>query len=174
MTKHAVTNKLYACVICISPKPNQNTNISVRTQQPAIFCSNINNKECSCTQLKNEADLERATEIFAGSQIKLTTAGQRHLGAVIGSAGFKEEYVTSKVAKWCEELHCLSEFAMSQPHAAFSAYLHGQQHKYSYFLRTIQDVSECFKPLDDAITNTFFPALFGMSANQKGSSLHFL
>ena len=100
-----------------------------------------------------------------------TSAGQRYLGAVIGSSTFKEDYMKSKVSKWCDELANLSEIAKSQPHAAFSAYLHGQQHKYSYFAQTICDISTCFKPLDDMITNVFIPALTGFSVNESERKL---
>ena len=51
------------------------------------------------------------------------------------------------------------------------AYLHGQQHKYSYFLRTIKDVSECLKPLDDVITNTFIPAVTGFNVSPADRAL---
>ena len=37
--------------------------------------------------------LEHATEMFAGSGLKITTNGRRHLGAVIGSDDFKSSYV---------------------------------------------------------------------------------
>ena len=39
---------------------------------------------------------ETAKDIFAGSGVKITTGGERHMGAVIGSADFKEKYVKEK------------------------------------------------------------------------------
>ena len=38
---------------------------------------------------------------------------------------------------------------------------HGEQHKYTYFLRTIADISDNLKLLDDVIDNVFLPSLFG-------------
>ena len=90
-----------------------------------------------------------------------------HLGAVIGSNDFKMEYFAKKVDKWCQEVRQLSEFAESQPHAAFSAYIHAQQHKYSYFARTVEGVSECFKPLDDLVTNLFIPKITGFNSSDQ-------
>ena len=121
------------------------------------------NENKSWLIVKRPDDLDRARNIFDGSEIKFTTSGQRHLGAAIGSQDFKVEYFAEKVEEWCEEVRKLSEFAKSQPHAAFSAYIHGQQHKYRYFMRTIKDISGCLQPLDDIITNTFLPAVTGFN-----------
>ena len=129
------------------------------------------NEKKSWLIVKHQDQLDKAKEVFENSNIKFTTAGQRHLGAAIGSSSFKTEYFNEKVNKWCEELERLSEFAKSQPHAAYSAYIHGQQHKYSYFLRTIKDVSECLKPLDDVITNTFIPAVTGFNVSAAERAL---
>ena len=65
----------------------------------------------------------------------------------------------------------LAEFAKSQPHAAFSAYIHGLQHKYRYFMRTIHNISECLEPLDDIITNTFIPAVIGLNVSDAEREL---
>ena len=81
----------------------------------------------------------------------MTTAGKRHLGAALGSTEFKTEYIQEKVSAWCDEIKKLAEIAKSQPHAAYSAYVHGQQHKYGYFMRTISNIDQHLKPLDDAI-----------------------
>ena len=48
--------------------------------------------------------LEQAEELFSGSEIRITTEGERHLGAVIGSAIFREEYVKTKVNDWKQEI----------------------------------------------------------------------
>ena len=63
----------------------------------------------------------------------------------------------------------LTNIAKSQPQAAFSAYIHGEQHKYTYFLRILSGIAEILKPLDDIITNEFVPALFGsnLSLNER-------
>ena len=62
---------------------------------------------------------------------------------------------------WCNEIKKLTEIAKSQPHAAYAAFIHGEQHKFTYFMRTIANISDTLKPLDDAINNTFIPILFG-------------
>ena len=59
----------------------------------------------------------------------------------------------------CEVISKLSEFAKTQPHAAYSAFCHGEVRKFLYFLRTIPDMQEYIKPLDALIRNEFIPTL---------------
>jgi hypothetical protein len=80
--------------------------------------------------------------------IQYTITGERHLGAALGSQDFKKKYISDKVMKWMEGIEKLSEIAESQPHAAYSAYVHGYQHKFHYFLRTLNDIEEELRPLD--------------------------
>ena len=60
-----------------------------------------------------------------GNEINITTEGQRHLGAVIGSQKFKDQYCWEKVLGWKGELEVLSEIARSQPHAAYTVFTKG-------------------------------------------------
>ena len=53
----------------------------------------------------------------------------------------------------------ICEFVKTQPHAAYSAFFHGEVHKFTYFLRTIPGMQEYIKPLDDLIINEFIPTL---------------
>ena len=52
-------------------------------------------------------------------------------------------------------------FAKIQPQAAYVAFIQGDMHRFSYFLRTIPNMSEYLKPLDDIINNKFLPAILG-------------
>ena len=62
--------------------------------------------------------LTKAKELFAGTNVNITTLGKRHLGAAIGSRSFVEDYVKEKVQTWIQEIHLLADIATSQPHAA--------------------------------------------------------
>ena len=104
---------------------------------------------------------EEACEIFAGSRINITTSGQRHLGAVIGSMEFKDEYVNNLVARWTSEMQVLSKIAEIQPQAAYAAYTHGFKSKFNYSLRTINNISAHMKPIEEVIRNEFIPAITG-------------
>jgi hypothetical protein len=117
--------------------------------------------------VKNEATLKEAKRIFGGTDLKFTMEGKRHLGACLGSEEFKSEYCTDKVSEWCKEVELLSGIAQYHPHAAYSAYVHGYQHKYTYFMRTIPEFEKFLAPLDDLITYGFLPTLFGSSLSSS-------
>ena len=117
------------------------------------------NEDKSWLILRDPNLLEEAREIFAGTGIKFTTDGKRHLGAALGSADFRREYAEEKVSEWCAEIKKLSDFAVTQPHAAFSAFINGEQHKFRYFMRTIPGMEQFLKPLDEIIFERFLPAI---------------
>ena len=111
--------------------------------------------------IKDSSKLIETQDLFSDCPIKITTSGKRHLGAAIVSLEYKTSYMEEKVNEWCCKMRYLTNIANSQPQAAYSAYIHGEQHKYTYFLRTLSGIAEILKPLDDIITNEFVPALFG-------------
>ena len=76
---------------------------------------------------------EEARELFAGTAINVTTEGQKHLGAALGSRSYLEEYVNDKVVDWVNEVKRLAEFAVSQPQACFAAFTFGLKHRWTYF-----------------------------------------
>ena len=115
----------------------------------------------SCLIVKRREDFPQASMVFASTGIKISSDGQRHLGAVIGSAEFRKEYIDNLVAEWSGMLTTLSSFAKSQPHAAFCAFTHGVRHKFTYFMRTIEGLGESVQQLDKLIDDEFIPALFG-------------
>ncbi|XP_045107552.1 uncharacterized protein LOC123502494 [Portunus trituberculatus] len=49
--------------------------------------------------------------------------------------------------------------ARTEPHAAYSAYTHGLQHRWRFAMRTIPGISPLLAPLEVSIRNTFIPAL---------------
>ena len=117
--------------------------------------------------LKDNGKLDECKELFKHSPINITVEGKRHLGAAIGSLDYKNHYIDEKVKKWVSNIKSLSEIAKTQPHVAYAAFIHGEQHKYTYFLRTLAGISENLKPLDDAINDLFIPALFGSDLTEN-------
>ena len=55
---------------------------------------------------------DEAETVF-GDEVNITTEGQRHLGAVIGSQEYKDHYCREKVFGWNGETETLSEIAKS-------------------------------------------------------------
>eukprot|EP00117_Sycon_ciliatum_P001207 scpid92067/ scgid6963/ len=66
---------------------------------------------------------DEAERIFAGTGIKIASdgdnlahkAGQRHLGAAIGSNAFIERYLDSKVDAWTAQVDRLADIAATHP-----------------------------------------------------------
>ena len=56
-------------------------------------------KACKSHLIVKDAHLEKANQQFAKTEINITTTGQRHLGTVIGSQQYKDQFITDKVAK---------------------------------------------------------------------------
>ena len=115
--------------------------------------------------MKNANDLNNAKSIFSDTSIKITTEGQRHLGAALGSESFKEAYVNEKIAEWHKELEHLSIIAKSQPQAAYSAFINGYRHKFTYYVRTIPNIAHLLKPIEDIITSDLLPQILGFEVS---------
>ena len=102
-----------------------------------------------------------ALETFNDSEVKITTEGKRHLGAVIGSTSFKNYYSKSLVDEWIMQFKLLSKIAESEPQSAYAAFIGGFRGKLTYFMRTIPSLGELLKPLEDVIRFHFIPAITG-------------
>ena len=94
---------------------------------------------------------ERAQAIFDNMKIKITTDGQRHLGAVTGTANFKQNHMKEKINQWIQELRILSKIAWHKPQAAYSCFITFFKHKPKYFMRTIPNIGKELKQLDEVV-----------------------
>ena len=112
--------------------------------------------------------------MFKDSEIKITTEGKRLLGASIGSDDFRTTYASEKVNEWCDEIRKLSAYAKSQPQAAYAAFCHGEQHKFTYFMRTIPGMEIYLEPLDELIKNVFLPSLLDSIVTNEDRLLYSL
>ena len=110
--------------------------------------------------VKSEQIGELARSLF-GDTVNITTEGKRHLGAVIGSEEYKKEYCDELVNNWVNELNVLSDFATTQPHAAYIAYTKGFKSRFAYFLRTICDFDNFTEPIEDILKRRLIPNLMG-------------
>ena len=116
--------------------------------------------------------MEKAQRSFPNTGIMLTTVGQSHLGAAIGTSNFRVRCAAEKVTKWCNELHRLADFAKTQLHAAYSAFTHGILSQYAYFMRTIPGMHEFIKPVDDVIRLELLPALLNSIVSKVDRKLY--
>ena len=97
----------------------------------------------------------------------LKLQGKRHLGAAIGTHQFKNEYIDDKVSTWISNIKALSEIAKTQPHAAYAAFIHGEQHKYTYFLRTIVGIADNDHWTRQSTTSSYQLSLVPISAKKN-------
>jgi hypothetical protein len=112
-----------------------------------------------------ESLLEEAKVLFADTEVQITSDGKRHLGAAVGSAVFKNDYISEKVEGWVASIERLAKFAVTQPHAAFSAFTHRLQSRWTFVSRTVPGLVEAFQPIEDAIRTVFIPSLLGREVN---------
>ena len=109
---------------------------------------------------------ERANRVFKNTNsdpsagLNITTNGRKHLGAALGTEEFKNEYIDNKIEQWSEEIKVLANIAKTEPHLAYAAFTHGYKHKFTYFMRTIPNISENMKKLDQVIDEILITAIF--------------
>jgi len=61
------------------------------------------------------------------------------------------------------------------PHAAYTAYTKGLQHRHTYIMRTIPDIADLLKALETSIRNDLLSAIFNgylCSDNERELSLY--
>ena len=107
------------------------------------------------------AHAEKARQLFNGTGIEIVDSGARHLGAAIGDKNFVEQYTKQKVQKWCKELETLAHFSLTEPQAAYSAFVFGFKGKWNFLQRTLPHCELLFQPLEDVMKNSFLPTLTG-------------
>ena len=93
--------------------------------------------------------------------MNVTADGRPHLGTAIGIPSFVEQYVSDQVNSLVTELKVLTSIAVTQPHAAFLAFMHGLISNRLFVARIIPNVGHLFQPLEDCARNTFSPAVTG-------------
>ena len=99
-----------------------------------------NDKKCWIIAKPEKEALVR--EVFKDTVINVTVEGQKHLGAVIGSRDFLQDYVDKKVTCWVNEVAQLAEFAGAHPQASYATYMFGLKHHLTYFLRTLPNIQD--------------------------------
>ena len=72
----------------------------------------------------------------------------------------KTSTLSKKNDEWCKEIEVLSTIAATEPNAAFAGFTFGLKHRYSYFMRTIPNISQNLKRLEKSIRNYFIKSLF--------------
>ena len=115
--------------------------------------------------IKNPQLKKAAQDTFQGTGIKISCDGERHLGAVLGTDNFREKYVQDKISKWVKDVEELTLIGEDDPQLAYSSFTKALSHRWTFFQRTIKNVSHLFKPLENVIRQKFIPAIIGRQVN---------
>ena len=105
-------------------------------------------------------------KIFENAGINITEDGKYQLGAVIGSIEYCENYVTQKVNTCLDKLNTLCDIARIEPQAAYSCFVSGYKHKFTYIMRTIPNICHQLEKIDDLILTNF------LNKNDHRSYMH--
>ena len=111
--------------------------------------------------IKDPETIAIANEIFEGTGIKFTVSGERHLGAVIGSKKFREEYVINKVNAWIQDVEQVAKIAIDEPQIAYTAYTKALCMRWCFLQRTVPNIKNYFAPLEETIREKLIPAIVG-------------
>ena len=68
--------------------------------------------------------VNKAKRMFKNTDVQISTNGQRHLGAAMGTQEFIETYGAQKIAKWVNEIESLTAIARTHPHAPYTAFVY--------------------------------------------------
>ena len=116
----------------------------------------------SKTTLLVKPDLERAAvDMFDATGIAIRTGGVRYLGGAVGQSTFIADNLDSHIASWVREMSLLADISLTQPHAAYSAFVRGMKSKWNYHIRSHPGLASSYRPLDDVINNKYIPTLTG-------------
>ena len=89
--------------------------------------------------------------MFTDTNIKITTEGRKHFGAVIGSDTYKVQFVEDLVNDWNRQLKLLLIIVENQPQAVYLAIASGFRIKLNYPMRTILEISHHLVPLEETL-----------------------
>ena len=110
-------------------------------------------------------DIPKAQQLFNPTNdphgVQITAKGKRHLGAVLGSIEFREEYIRNEVSKWTDDIKSLSEIAKSKLQNANAVFTKAIAHRWTYVQRTVPELGHLFEPLWKAISLHLIPAIIG-------------
>ncbi len=62
---------------------------------------------------------------------------------------------------WVKEIETMADIANTQPHAMYSALVHGGLSRWSFIARTMPDIQDLMQPLEDVIHQRLLPAITG-------------
>ena len=100
--------------------------------------------------------LEEAVWVFGGTNNQISTEGKQRLGVVIRTEENKKNYINDKISEWTEEFDLLT-YTATAAYTATTAYVTSYQHKVTYLLRTIPNIEDQLKNIDEVVRHKLIP-----------------
>ena len=100
-------------------------------------------------------------------------SGSRYLGACLGPKTELEARVKSQVEAWYHRVRMLGKISRQHAHSDYAGLGMLLQLEWQYLQRTVPGVGTLMGPIEEALRENFFPALFegGVSTPTFGKSL---
>ena len=86
--------------------------------------------------------------------------GARYLGGFIGSTAKQLEWLRPQIQQWIEGIEKLAKVAKRYPQTAYAGLVKSLQTEWTYLQRVVPELEEVMAPIEEAIKDTFLPALF--------------
>ena len=94
--------------------------------------------------------------------------GTRYLGSFIGADGERELWLEPKIQLWVEGIKSMGKVARRFPQTAYAGMTRSLQCEWQYLQRVLPNVSDVFKPVEQALRSHFVPALLGLATVPDG------
>ena len=88
-------------------------------------------------------------------------SGSRYLGAYLGPQADLEEWVKPQVQAWALGVRVLAKISQRHPQSAYAGLGMLLQIEWQYLKMTVPGVGTLMGPIEEALKEKFFPALFG-------------
>ena len=80
---------------------------------------------------------------------------------MIGTEQYREKYIREKIDQWKSEITTLTQIAQIEPQAAYSCFVAGYKSKFTYYMRTVPEIGNLFREIDNMIDSHLIPAITG-------------
>ena len=79
---------------------------------------------------------------------------------MIGTEENKNNYIKDKISEWTKEINILKDIS-TKPQAAYTAYVTSYQQNLTYLLRTIPNIEDQLKKIDEVVSHKMISAIIG-------------
>uniref|UniRef100_A0A1X7U913 Uncharacterized protein n=1 Tax=Amphimedon queenslandica TaxID=400682 RepID=A0A1X7U913_AMPQE len=107
--------------------------------------------------------------MFCDTNVNVVT-GWKFLGGTLGCKKARNSFLSDKAAKWSNHICQLSSMCKSQPQSAYIVLTKFLQSEWIFLLRIMPDCDVLFSNVEQALSDSFLPSLFGCSITQTERS----